>query len=56
MISLTRVHVLISLIGIFSGLIVMFGLLAAKRLDRWTAAFLLTTVATSVTGFFFPFN
>ncbi len=34
----------------------MFGLLARNRLDRWTALFLLFTVATSVTGFFFPFH
>jgi hypothetical protein len=44
------------LIGIGSGLVVMFGLLTAKRLDRWTALFLASTVATSVTGFFFPFH
>ena len=53
---LTTVHVVISLIGIASGLIVMFGLLTAKRLDAWTALFLVSTVATSVTGFFFPFH
>jgi len=34
----------------------MFGLLAGKRLDAWTALFLLTTVATSATGFGFPFH
>ena len=34
----------------------MFGLLARNRLDRWTALFLVFTVATSVTGFFFPFH
>jgi hypothetical protein len=56
MITLTRVHVVISLLAIGSGLIVMLGLLAAKRLDRWTAFFLATTIATSVTGFFFPFH
>jgi hypothetical protein len=54
--TFTQVHVVISLIGIVAGLIVAFGMLTAKRLDRWTALFLLTTVATSVTGFFFPFH
>jgi hypothetical protein len=49
-------HVLISLIGIGSGLIVMFGLLTGKRLDGLTAIFLVTTVLTSVTGFGFPFE
>ena len=54
--TFTIVHVVISLIGIGSGLVVMFGLLASKRLDRSTALFLVSTVATSVTGFFFPFH
>jgi hypothetical protein len=52
----TMVHVLISLLGIFTGLIVLFGMLAGKRLDGWTKWFLITTLATSVTGFFFPFH
>src|SRR5207245_3100595 len=52
----TIIHVLISLVGIFTGLIVLFGMLAGKRLDGWTQRFLITTVATSVTGFFFPFH
>jgi hypothetical protein len=39
-----------------SGLVVMFGLLAGRRLDAWTALFLASTVATSVTGFGFPFH
>ena len=54
--TFTLVHVVISLIGIGSGLVVVFGLLNARRLDRWTALFLVTTVATSVTGFGFPFE
>jgi hypothetical protein len=52
--TFTLVHVVISLLGIASGFVVMFGLLAARRLDGWTALFLATTVATSVTGFGFP--
>ena len=57
MTTLTLVHVLISLVGIVSGFVVVFGLLAAKRLDGWTAIFLITTVLTSVTGFlFFPIH
>lgn len=54
--TFTQVHVVISLIAIVFGLIVAFGLLTAKRLDRSTALFLLTTAATIVTGFFFPFH
>ncbi len=51
----TTVHVVISLIAIVSGAVVAYGFLAAKRLDIWTASFLVTSVLTSVTGFvFFP--
>src|SRR5713101_7595410 len=52
----TFLHVLISLVGIGSGLIVMLGLLGGKRLDGWTGLFLATTVLTSVRGFGFPFD
>ena len=54
--TLTDVHVAISLVAILSGLIVLFGLLTGRRFDHWTSFFLLTTVATSVTGFLFPFH
>jgi len=52
----TFLHVLISLVGIGSGLVVMFGFLTGKRLDGLTAVFLITTVLTSVSGFGFPFD
>jgi hypothetical protein len=52
----TFIHVVLSLIGIGSGLVVMFGLIAGKRLEGWTALFLGSQVATSVTGFGFPFD
>jgi len=52
----TIIHTLISLVGIFTGLVVLFGMLAGRRLDGWTKWFLIMTVATSVTGFFFPFH
>jgi hypothetical protein len=54
--TLTFVHVVLSLIGILSGLVVAYGFLAARRLNRCTAVFLTTTILTSVTGFFFPFH
>ncbi len=54
--TFTLIHVVISLIGIGSGLVVLFGLLTGKRFNGWTALFLATTVATSVTGFGFPFH
>ena len=51
--TFTVMHVVLSLIGIFSGIIVLVGMLSANRLTGWTALFLATTVLTSVTGFFF---
>jgi hypothetical protein len=52
--TFTLIHVVISLVGIASGLVVMYGLLTGRRLNGWTALFLITTAATSVTGFGFP--
>jgi hypothetical protein len=52
----TFFHVLLSLVGIFSGFIAVFGMIAGKRLDGLTALFLVTTALTSITGFFFPFH
>jgi len=52
----TLVHVVISLVGIGSGFVVVFGLLTGKRIYGLTALFLTTTVLTSVTGFGFPFD
>jgi hypothetical protein len=52
--TFTFVHVAISLIGIGSGFVVLFGLISGKQLSRWTVLFLATTVATNVTGFGFP--
>ncbi|HYM06420.1 MAG TPA: hypothetical protein VEU11_07650 [Terriglobales bacterium] len=54
--AFTAVHVIISLIGILSGIIVVAGMLSAKGMNGMTALFLLTTVLTSVTGFGFPFT
>lgn len=54
--TFTLIHVLLSLAGIASGIVVMYGFLTNQRLDRWTAVFLITTVLTSLTGFLFPFT
>src|SRR5262245_9823060 len=55
--AFTQLHVVISLIGIATGIVVLlFGMLAGRRLPGWTAVFLATTVLTSVTGFLFPFD
>jgi hypothetical protein len=53
--AFTQFHVLLSLIGIVTGLVAAFAMLGANRLPAVTAIFLVTTVATSVTGFMFHF-
>src|SRR5215831_1016119 len=50
----TLFHVLISLVGILSGFVVLFGLLTRHSREGWTSTFLASTAATSLTGFFFP--
>ncbi len=52
--AFTLLHVILSLVGIGAGLIVVFGMIGAKRLPMWTALFLVTTTLTSLTGFLFP--
>ncbi|MGA7909234.1 MAG: hypothetical protein WCA16_17645 [Candidatus Sulfotelmatobacter sp.] len=50
----TLIHVVISLIGIGSGVVVLWGMSRSKRLNGITAIFLASTVLTSVSGFGFP--
>ena len=52
----TLVHVVLSLVGIASGLLVLAGFLTGKKFGGLNALFLTTTVATSATGFGFPFT
>ena len=54
--NFTLLHVIISLIGIVTGLIVLSGLLGSKQMPVMTAIFLLATILTSATGFLFPFT
>ena len=49
-----QIHVLVSLIGIFSGLIVLYGLLIGKPSVGWTALFLAATILTTLIGFALP--
>lgn len=53
--TFAMLHVIISLVGIVSGIIALLGLLGSRRMPGWTALFLLTTILTSATGFGFPF-
>ena len=52
--NFTLLHVLLSLIGIASGIVVVIGMLLAAPPRGWTGIFLATTILTSVTGFLFP--
>ncbi len=52
--SLLTIHVALSLVGIVTGFIAMFGMVQARKPGAWTALFLLTTVLTSATGFPLP--
>jgi len=52
--TFTTVHVVISLIAIATGIVWLIALAGGRHRPGWAAVFLLTTVATSVTGFFFP--
>ena len=52
--TFTLLHVIISLTGIASGLVVCGGLLTTRSLPAWTVLFLTSTMLTSVTGFLFP--
>jgi hypothetical protein len=54
--NFTLLHVAISLIAIVAGAVVVVKMLAGDDAPRWTALFLVTTLVTSVTGFFFPFD
>lgn len=52
--TFTSLHVIISLAALATGLVAAGGLVQGRLLRGWTGVFLGTTVATSVTGFFFP--
>lgn len=54
--TFTAIHTALSLIAMAAGLVVVIGLLRNRTMPWWTALFLLTAVATSATGFGFPFN
>lgn len=54
--TFTLVHVAITLVAIASGLVVLYGLLTARRMEGWTDLFLVFTVLTDATSFMFPFH
>ncbi len=54
--TFTIIHVIITLLGIATGLIAFIAAARGVWLQRWHDGFLLTTILTSVTGFLFPFK
>ncbi|HUK33608.1 MAG TPA: hypothetical protein VLV86_06845 [Vicinamibacterales bacterium] len=52
----TAIHVILSLAGIVSGLVVLSGFLSSRQPGGFTPVFLWTTLLTSLTGFGFPFT
>lgn len=50
----TLFHVVLSLIGIIAGFVALGGWLSGHLRSGWTAVFLASTIATTVTGFLFP--
>ncbi len=52
--TFTFLHVVISLVGIMTGFIVVAVMLQSGPIAGWNGFFLITTILTSVTGFFFP--
>jgi len=56
MAQLVAFHIALSLTGIVSGVVVVAGLIRNRLCRTWTGVFLASTVATSATGFLFPFH
>ena len=54
--TLTFIHTAISFIALGTGVVAVLALFEPKISGIWTVAFLVSAVATSVTGFLFPFT
>jgi hypothetical protein len=55
-VALTFIHTAISLIALFLGIPTILNLFDGRRTSTWTNWFIITAVATTVTGFMFPFS
>jgi hypothetical protein len=55
LLTLTSIHTALSLIALLAGIVVTGALLNGRTPPGWTAAYLITGVLTSATGFLFPF-
>src|SRR5262249_49375857 len=54
--AFTWFHTILSILALIAGAVVMSMLINNRRPDLWTVTFLLTMIATDVTGFGFPFT
>ena len=54
--AFTKLHVVISLIAIVFGLVALVAFARGRWMANTTHVFMWTTLATTVTGFLFPFN
>jgi uncharacterized membrane protein len=56
--TFTQLHVLISLVALVTGFVTVVGMMRSQLLTHWNQVFLITTIATSATGFMFhsPFG
>jgi hypothetical protein len=54
--TLTAIHTALSLVALAAGPVVILNLLRSRPSRGWTGLFLVTAVATSATGFLFPFS
>ena len=50
------IHTILSLVALVAGIVVVKELLGSRIPPGWTALFLVTAIATSATGFGFPFD
>jgi hypothetical protein len=56
LVTLTACHTAISIVALVTGAVAVFDLFESKVRQLWTVLFLVTAIATSATGFLFPFN
>ena len=56
LLAFTWFHTTLSLVALFSGFVVLRDLLKSAAPNAWTTTFLVSSIATSATGFGFPFT
>jgi hypothetical protein len=54
--TITWIHTALSVVALVAGIVVVVGLVRSHAMRHWVLLFVVTAVATSVTGFAFPFD